>query len=718
MNLSDIITKCYILALIIRDDGERLLLGDGFFEFKDNLQHFQPNTFVNDAVELQGTDGQLLAGQVRRTAVQTFEGYIADNTISQSNTEEYRRQFLGFFRKKHFYKVVYIMPNGTAVQRDRGYIVNAPSVPELYQRFPEYSVGLSFEDPNYYEYGEDDAGNEIFAHIQALELWHDLEAGLIWDALGAVSDDISWVQFETAQTIDGYAQINNGLDRPSPLTITQLLGNTEQKTLSGKNLLNITNSDLRQTSAGLNLSFNSDGTIHYTGTPSQTYAFFTTEINLALPAGTYTFGIGSINSSANVYLRFKMADTTEEIVQIDKGVGPSITYTFTQATVSYLLAFRGMTVNTAISGDIKQQLELGSQATSYEPYCGGVPSPNPDYPQEIKTVSGAQTVKITGKNLFDRDNAAENSGLTWANGTIVTDNKSITSDYIAAKGGDNFSLNFNTYVFCYDGNRAYLGVIQQNGTSIGKNNAGVFSTFTIPSMVGVAYIRLWLRTTANSNKDMNQQDIMLNFGSTTTTYEPYQGQSYTIDLDTIELCKIGTYQDYIYKSGDKWYKHEAVGKINMADIVGWATSTGGSLYATGFTSAYNAKVDITLSNIFTHDWTAWAGAGKFGITSSGNLWIMTGDTSVVDTNVSTWLTSKSAIMFYILATPTDTEITDSELVGQLNTISELYQGMNNLWLIPSAGAQGEMEVTWFVYDKNNRYDKYLWINQNSEYESI
>ena len=43
MNLDDITTKRYILALIIRDDGERLLLGDGYYEFKDALQHFQPN---------------------------------------------------------------------------------------------------------------------------------------------------------------------------------------------------------------------------------------------------------------------------------------------------------------------------------------------------------------------------------------------------------------------------------------------------------------------------------------------------------------------------------------------------------------------------------------------------------------------------------------------------------------------------------------------------
>ena len=190
MNLADITTKCYILALIIRDDGERLLLGDGAYEFKDTQQHFQPNTYANDVVELQGTDGQMLAGQVRRTAVQTFSGYIGDATFSQQAVESARRDFMMFFRKQHFYTAVYIFKDGTAIQRKRGYIVNAPSVPELWQKFPEWSIGLNFEDPNYYEYAENNLGEEIYAHIQSIDLATAIRGGLVWDAIGATWDSI------------------------------------------------------------------------------------------------------------------------------------------------------------------------------------------------------------------------------------------------------------------------------------------------------------------------------------------------------------------------------------------------------------------------------------------------------------------------------------------------------------------------------------------------
>lgn len=219
MNLDQITTKCYILALIIRDDGERLLLGDGFYEFKQKLQHFQPNTYENDIVPLQGADGQLLAGQVRRTATQSFDGYIGDATANRQIIEQKRTDFLTFFRKKHFYKVIYIFPDGTAIQRKRGYIVDAPSIPELWQRFPEYHIGLNFEDVNYYEYAEDEYGDEIPAHIVSIDILLALSGGLVWDSDGAVSDNAGY-EWEPGGSGQNIVSVD-GVDMAEPIwTIT------------------------------------------------------------------------------------------------------------------------------------------------------------------------------------------------------------------------------------------------------------------------------------------------------------------------------------------------------------------------------------------------------------------------------------------------------------------------------------------------------------------
>lgn len=71
--------------------------------------------------------------------------------------------------------------------------------------------------------------------------------------------------------------------------------------------------------------------------------------------------------------------------------GTKDSYTIDTKDYNYLI------VNATKLEDI--QVEKGSEATSYEPYTGGIPSPSPDYPQEIKRVVNP-VVKVCGKNLL------------------------------------------------------------------------------------------------------------------------------------------------------------------------------------------------------------------------------------------------------------------------------------------------------------------------------
>lgn len=197
MKLNQIKPECFIVALFIRDDNERFLLGSGAYEFKEDQKHFAANTFSNDVVEVQGNDGVFLAGQVRRAATQVFDGYIGGSTSTKEEVEKYRRDFLAFFRKNHFYTVVYVFSNGASIQRRRGFIVDAPEAPELYQIDPEYHIGMNFEDVNYYSYTEDENGEETYSKNAIIKLstgstggglvWD--EKGVIWDGIGAVWED-------------------------------------------------------------------------------------------------------------------------------------------------------------------------------------------------------------------------------------------------------------------------------------------------------------------------------------------------------------------------------------------------------------------------------------------------------------------------------------------------------------------------------------------------
>lgn len=208
--------KCWIIALFIRDDGERMLLGDGAFEFSEKQQHFAANKISSTTVDVQGNDGVLLAGQVLRASNQNFDGYIGDATVSKDEIETYRRQFLNFFRKNSFYEVVYIMPDGSAVKRQRGFLAVAPEVEELYQIHPSYSVSLNFEDVNYYKYEEDPAtGQEIYGQSATLLLYNAITGGATWDENGMIWDDIGIV---TAPGKGGTTSLNiDSIDRVYPI---------------------------------------------------------------------------------------------------------------------------------------------------------------------------------------------------------------------------------------------------------------------------------------------------------------------------------------------------------------------------------------------------------------------------------------------------------------------------------------------------------------------
>ena len=191
MNLDQIQKQGFILALFIRDDGERFLLGSGAYEFNQKQLHFAANSFANDIIEVQGNDGVFLAGQVRRAASQKFDGYIGDSTVSRIQIEVYRRNFIKFFKKNYYYKVVYIFHDGSAIQRRQGFIVDAPEVKEIYQLFPEYHIALNFEDVNYYTYSENDEGQEIYGKSATIPLSSGAtDGGLIWDEIGVVWDNI------------------------------------------------------------------------------------------------------------------------------------------------------------------------------------------------------------------------------------------------------------------------------------------------------------------------------------------------------------------------------------------------------------------------------------------------------------------------------------------------------------------------------------------------
>lgn len=407
---------CYILALIKRDDGERMLLGSGFYQFTAEQKHFAPNIFANDVVELQGTDGQLLAGQVRRSASQNFDGYIGDGTVTKTTVEQKRRDFFLFFRKQHHYTVVYIMPDGTAIKRDRGYITDAPAVQELYQLQPKWHVALAFEDVNYYSYAEDAAGNEVYSFSADLTLAAIETGGLEWDANGAISEAYK-------------------------LNLVDIKGNTFQQSYTGKNLLPPTPPTNPSDARGITTTVDAEtGKLTMSGTSTANYPWIISA-TVNIPSGTYVI---SIDTTLPKQMAFRFYYDSSHYSEASISAGQkekSITLANTTIRIAalYNLGGAGVVVPSTTFG---VQFEAGSTATSFEKYVGGQASPNPAYPQTIQTVTGSQTITVNGTNY------TVNLGTTELN-DLGTYRDRIYND------GANWKLHKETGSYTFDGTEAW-----------------------------------------------------------------------------------------------------------------------------------------------------------------------------------------------------------------------------------------------------------------------
>lgn len=283
-----ITSKCWIMALFIRDDGERLLLGDGAYMFKNTQQYFAGNNVSSTTVNVQGNNGIMLAAQTMQAANQSFTGYIGDAGLSKVEIENYRRQFINYFQINHYYSVVYIMPDGSALKRQRGFVASAPTVKEFWQIHPEFSVALNFEDVNYYKYEEDPiTGEEIYGQSATLLLQNAVTGGFIWGETGLVWDNIgteiaagkggttvvkidSVAQVYPIWTVNGLAdnpRIANlttgqqiqytGRVSPSQTLVIDMLNQTA--TLNGKNVLQNVSGSWMSFAPGINrISYETD----------------------------------------------------------------------------------------------------------------------------------------------------------------------------------------------------------------------------------------------------------------------------------------------------------------------------------------------------------------------------------------------------------------------------------------------------------------------------
>lgn len=323
------------------------------------------------------------------------------------------------------------------------------------------------------------------------------------------------------------------------------LGATNQYTTTGKNLLAIKQLTT-QTINGVTFTPHYTGNkldyINVNGTATATAGYFLDNGNVdqpstytnELPSGTYILDdfSGSTSTYMALFFRYFISDSTSTTTIDSVENSRKLTINSTIKYSSYIRINSGTTVNNM---KFYPQLEVGSTQTTYEPYTGGIAIPNPDNPQDINVVSGYNVVGISNKNIarLELEGQARNyaNGIPFAissfngyianvkpNTTYVSSCQNISTEYAEISN------------LCYfDENMNFLSGNVYNGRN---------KTFTTPA--NCKYVSIAV------NKAI--VNFQLEQSSSATSYIAHQGNNFEVNLGTIELCKINTYQDYIYKN--------------------------------------------------------------------------------------------------------------------------------------------------------------------------
>lgn len=439
--------------------------------------------------------------------------------------------------------------------------------------------------------------------------------------------------------------VQDGTPSPdSPVDIETVTG-TQEINIANKNLYKPYN--YSRTHNQVLFTHNEDGTITAVGTASSNcFSILNSTVAsndwyITLGAGTYTLS-GGISSS----IRLDVIDSDGTTLAIDRGA--NATFTITEKKKVYIRAY--VTSGTVANATLYPQLEVGSTATEYEEYNG--------QSYEIKL----------DNNLFD--GKMEQGTFNSAGGKVGSNYRVRSTNFTTIE-------NENTYRFSLKNSEDYnivLYVYNMNETFIQSES--------MTSWVDLPYEK-----TIASNRKVKFA-LKYKSGNTVPIYpndvKGIKIENSPYNQTPIELCKIGDYKDKIYKQDGKWYLHKEIGKIILnGSETNWninGTGTSNYFYNRGFAPLMKTGGLSALSTHYPYTtvYTSNTNQGFYisATDSSSQVRIRYGaEQSLAD--FKTWLSNNNVSIYYVLETPTTTEITDTELLGQLEAI-RLQLGINNI----------------------------------------
>ena len=338
-------------------------------------------------------------------------------------------------------------------------------------------------------------------------------------------------------------------------------------------------------------------------------------------------------------------------------------------------------------------VEYGSEPTTYEPYTGGIPSPNPDYPQEIKSVVNP-TMKVCGKNLLNYKetiiNGPDVAGIEFVeNGFRIYTKKDINYcssktylDFSKLRIGETYTLSANLLIVK---GVSRLTIRNRANTIIADSSniteSGTYKiSFTLTDQM--YYVSFFATFDAAVSGDVIVTNIQLEKNATPTAYEPYHEQTITLPytLNAIPVNSGGNVtidgQQYVadYVDVERGKLVKKIKEISKDPIVLVQPTNNPSkkrfILGNKFLKAADNfnKWSCKCSNLQTLGVGMSASYGcveSCGIDTGGNLYVYYEETSEFTTaeEFKAWWGKRDIQLMGILETPIEIDLTSEEIAA-------------------------------------------------------
>lgn len=466
-----------------------------------------------------------------------------------------------------------------------------------------------------------------------------------------------------------------------PLKLNKLFGKSVQEKTSGKNL--VSTIPASKTEQSVSFTLNGDGTIVVDGT-STGYAFASSVAVDATDLVGKTVVLLGAGKDSNVVTQVQFQDANGTKIQnITCGNYDYVTNTVPEGTTLVKYDVYVSEGNTASQVKVYPYLAVYENVpitkADYEPYTGGVASPNPEFPQPIVSAGadGIISGKVVGKNLLNLASVREHSST--------------------AKGYD-VKLPAGTYTFsCVNTEQKRLRIFYEDGTYI---DAIDWNTAKVKTFVAEKAIK-HIQVNINSGTiDLSAWRCQLEKGNKVTDYEPYAecpiAVPITNGLPGIPVTD-ATLVNYVDADGQMWccdeidFERGALVKrvhhvVITEDLTVTRTSQGvflidesiptngkynSSLFPENIRTGWGSKA-IALSDKFTNIITGDVSNMDLNSYSMG-VYVKDGRGVTISNGGASLEELKSILpisLYYILATPIETPLTPE----QLNAVKDLMAG--------------------------------------------